>query len=129
MRSLDGKRYTTDAADVETMLRIVQSIQSPKAELVKQWLAKAGAEKLEEMAESGLRSGMTAEQRPILVAPGSTSSTSALNIVGSPCFALWLRLGGDRGRCWPRGRLDGHAAMSYTPSTDRPAGWWGARHP
>ena len=32
MRSLDGKSYKTDAADVETMLRIVQSIPSPRAE-------------------------------------------------------------------------------------------------
>ncbi len=40
MRSLDGKQRLTDAADVETMLRIVQSIPSPKAEPVKQWLAK-----------------------------------------------------------------------------------------
>jgi hypothetical protein len=42
MRSLDGKSYTTDAADTETMLRIVQSIPSPKAEPVKQWLARVG---------------------------------------------------------------------------------------
>jgi hypothetical protein len=37
MRSLlDGKRYATDAADAETMLRIVQSVPSPKAEPIKQ---------------------------------------------------------------------------------------------
>lgn len=35
MRSLDGKRYATDAADAETILRIVQSIPSPKAEPLK----------------------------------------------------------------------------------------------
>lgn len=67
MRSLDGKRYATDAADVETMLRVIQSIPSPKAEPVKQWLARAGAEKLEEMAESDLLSGMTAEQQAIFL--------------------------------------------------------------
>src|SRR5258708_9535800 len=39
MRSLDGRVRETDAADVETMLRIVQSVPSPKAEPVKQWLA------------------------------------------------------------------------------------------
>jgi|SRR5690349_106972 len=44
MRSpLDGKMYKTDAADTETMLRIVQSVPSPKAELIKQWLAYEGA--------------------------------------------------------------------------------------
>jgi hypothetical protein len=36
MRSLDGKSYATDAADTETLLRIVQSIPSPKAEPIKQ---------------------------------------------------------------------------------------------
>lgn len=43
----DGKRYKTDAADLETMLRIVQSIKSPKAEPIKMWLAKVGAQHLE----------------------------------------------------------------------------------
>lgn len=50
MRALDGKQRETDAADVETMLRIVQSIPSPKAEPVRQWLAKMGAQRLEEVA-------------------------------------------------------------------------------
>jgi hypothetical protein len=48
MLSRDGKRYNTDAADTETLLRIIQSIPSPKAEPIKQWLAKVGARKLEE---------------------------------------------------------------------------------
>jgi DNA-damage-inducible protein D len=67
MRSLDGKRYATDAADMETMLRIVQSIPSPKAEPVKQWLAKVGTERLEEIAEGDLLSGLTPEQRAIFL--------------------------------------------------------------
>jgi len=50
MRSLDGKLRETDAADVETMLRIVQSIPSPKAEPIKQWLAQEGARRLDEVA-------------------------------------------------------------------------------
>jgi len=45
---LDGKKYPTDAADTETMLRIVQSIPSPKVEPIKQWLAHVGSQKLEE---------------------------------------------------------------------------------
>src|SRR5579859_7774843 len=48
MPSSDGKNYRTDAADTETMLRIIQSIPSPKAEPVKQWLARVGARRLEE---------------------------------------------------------------------------------
>ncbi len=46
LQASDGKFYTTDAADLETMLRIVQSVPSPKAEPVKQWLAKIGAGEL-----------------------------------------------------------------------------------
>ena len=47
MRSADGKSYQTDAADTETILRIMQSIPSPKAEPLKQWLARVGAQRLE----------------------------------------------------------------------------------
>jgi len=47
MASADGKYYRTDAADKETILRIVQSVPSPKAEPIKQWLARGGAERLD----------------------------------------------------------------------------------
>jgi len=47
--SRDGKNYRTDAADAETILRIIQSIPSPKAEPIKQWLAKIGAQRLQEV--------------------------------------------------------------------------------
>jgi len=40
----------TDVADTETMLRLIQSIPSPKAEPFKLWLAKVGYERLEETA-------------------------------------------------------------------------------
>jgi DNA-damage-inducible protein D len=50
MRAPDGKMRETDAAVVETMLRIVQSIPSPRAEPIKQWLAQEGARRLEEVA-------------------------------------------------------------------------------
>ncbi|MFA6979551.1 MAG: hypothetical protein WC209_09535 [Ignavibacteriaceae bacterium] len=45
----DGKRYSTDVADVETILRLVQSVPSKKAEPIKLWLAKVGYERMEEM--------------------------------------------------------------------------------
>jgi len=47
----DGKKYETDVADVETILRIVQSVPSPKAEPLKQWLAKVGYERIEEIKD------------------------------------------------------------------------------
>lgn len=51
MRSPDGKQRLTDAADTETTLRIIQSIPSPKAEPFKQWLARVGTERLEELED------------------------------------------------------------------------------
>ncbi len=45
----DGKLRETDCADAETMLRIVQSVPSPKAEPIKQWLAKVGYERIQEI--------------------------------------------------------------------------------
>jgi DNA-damage-inducible protein D len=48
MLSPDNKRYKTDAANTEGVLRIVMSVPSPKAEPLKLWLAQAGAEKIEE---------------------------------------------------------------------------------
>lgn len=50
----DGKQRLTDCADGQTCLRIVQSIPSPKAEPIRQWLAQLGYERLEEMANPDL---------------------------------------------------------------------------
>lgn len=50
----DGKRYLTDVATAETLLRLVQSVPSPKAEPIKLWLAKVGYERMQEMADPGL---------------------------------------------------------------------------
>ena len=47
----DGKMRMTDAADPETILRIVQSVPSPKAEPIKLWLAKVGYERMQDMAD------------------------------------------------------------------------------
>ncbi len=48
MQAEDGKMRETDAADVKSLLRIIQSIPSPKAEPFKQWLAQVGYERIEE---------------------------------------------------------------------------------
>jgi hypothetical protein len=50
----DGKSYLTDVADVETLLRLVQSVPSPKAEPIKLWLAKVGYERMQEIADPAL---------------------------------------------------------------------------
>ena len=54
MRSADGKSYNTDVADTEQLLRIIQSIPSPKAEPFKLWLAQVGRERIEETIDPEL---------------------------------------------------------------------------
>ena len=51
MKSPDGKMRLTDTANVQGLLRIIQSIPSPKAEPFKQWLAKVGYERMRDMAD------------------------------------------------------------------------------
>jgi hypothetical protein len=54
LEASDGKKYLTDCANTEGMLRIVQSIPSPKAEPFKQWLAKVGYERIQEIEDPEL---------------------------------------------------------------------------
>ncbi len=54
MKSTDGKQRLTDTATAETLLRLVQSIPSPRAEPIKLWLAKVGYERMQEMADPAL---------------------------------------------------------------------------
>ncbi len=51
MEAADGKMRLTDVADTEQLLRLIQSIPSPKAEPFKQWLAKTGYERIEEIQD------------------------------------------------------------------------------
>jgi hypothetical protein len=51
LQSADGKFYRTDVANVETLLRLIQSVPSPKAEPIKLWLAKVGYERMQEMTD------------------------------------------------------------------------------
>lgn len=54
MSAADGKMRLTDVADTEQLLRIIQSVPSPKAEPFKTWLAKVGAERLDQMQDPEL---------------------------------------------------------------------------
>ena len=54
MQSSDGKRYKTDVADTEQLLRLIQSIPSPKAEPFKQWMAQVAAQRLDQMQDPEL---------------------------------------------------------------------------
>lgn len=61
MKAKDGKMRDTEIADTETLLRIIQSIPSPKAEPFKRWLAKVGYERLEEIENPELATKRTRE--------------------------------------------------------------------
>jgi hypothetical protein len=51
LMAADGKFYFTDVANPETILRLIQSVPSPKAEPIKLWLAKVGYERMQEMVD------------------------------------------------------------------------------
>ncbi len=51
LESSDGKKYLTDVANPKTLLRLIQSIPSPKAEPIKLWLAKVGYERIQDMSD------------------------------------------------------------------------------
>ena len=54
MPAADGRRRLTDVATAQTLLRLVQSVPSPKAEPIKLWLARVGYERMQEMADPAL---------------------------------------------------------------------------
>lgn len=54
LEASDGKKYLTDVADPETLLRLIQSVPSPKAEPIKLWLAKVGYERIQDMTDPAL---------------------------------------------------------------------------
>ncbi len=51
LKAADGKKYLTDVAAAETLLRLIQSVPSQKAEPIKLWLAKVGYERMQEMVD------------------------------------------------------------------------------
>ncbi|ELX68223.1 hypothetical protein HMPREF0662_00557 [Prevotella nigrescens F0103] len=54
MPAIDGKMRLTDVADTEQLLRLIQSVPSSKAEPFKQWLAKVGSERLDQIQDPEL---------------------------------------------------------------------------
>jgi len=51
LEAADGKKYLTDVANPETLLRLIQSVPSPKAEPIKLWLARVGYERIQDMSD------------------------------------------------------------------------------
>ena len=54
LKSSDGKYYNTDVTDIEGMFRIIESIPSKNAEPIKQWLARLGKERIDEVFDPSL---------------------------------------------------------------------------
>lgn len=77
MTAADGKQRLTDVADTEQLLRIIQSVPSPKAEPFKRWLAKVGYERLEEIE--------TPNWPPLICAPNTRQGLPATNGLRSGC--------------------------------------------
>ena len=64
----DGKRYNTDVAETSGLLRIIESIPSPKAEPFKMWLAQVGKERMEETIDPERRNGSISGCAPFKLA-------------------------------------------------------------
>lgn len=98
MKSSDGKNYKTDAATTEQLLRVIQSIPSPRAEPVKRWLAEVGREHIEETIdpeqaidralETYLKRGMTL----IGFIRGCSPSAFGMSLPMSGRSAAWKRV-------------------------------------
>jgi len=131
MRSADGKAYATDAAGMETMLRIVQSIPSPKAEPVKQWLARVGTERLQERADE--LDGLSEDQRRLFVRDQLAEHNKSLAVAAGDAGVISMRdfavfqdfgyqglYGGERARDIHarKGLAKGQAILDHMGSTE-----------
>ena len=99
MPASDGKEYETDAATTETLLRIIQSIPSPKAEPFKRWLAKVGYERIQETQDPEI-----AIKRAILSYQIQGRSDDWIEkrirsvVVRKELTALWKKAGVEEGK-------------------------------
>ena len=130
MRAIDGKMRATDAADAETMLRIIQSVPSPKAEPIKQWLAREGARSLAELEENQRRlflRGEVAEKNRSLA-----DTVTGAGIVTSRDFAIFQDFGykglynGETARdiAARKGLARGQRILDHMNSEELAANWF-----
>lgn len=95
----DGKQRLTDAADTETMLRIIQSVPSPKAEPFKQWLARVGTERLREMDDPALAADRMRKEYQRLGYSDAWISERLKNVViRNELTDEWRERGAEEGR-------------------------------
>ena len=74
LKATDGKYYLTDVADAEQLLRLIQSVPSPKAEPFKLWLAKVGYERIQDMSDPSLSVDRVSEAELIFTALAEMST-------------------------------------------------------
>lgn len=84
----DGKMRETEFADTEAVLRIVQSIPSPKAEPFKQWLAQVGTQRLQEMEDPALAAERMRTEYQCLGYSDAWITERLKNILCSPSMRL-----------------------------------------
>jgi hypothetical protein len=98
MPAADGKQRLTDAADIETLLRIIQAIPSPHAEPVRQWLARVGAERLEEMENPALAADRMRKEYQRMGYTDEWVNARLQNIVArNELVAEWAERGAEQG--------------------------------
>ena len=85
MPGADGKMRLTDVADTTQLLRLIQSIPSPKAEPFKQWLAMVGSQRLDETAdpELAIQRALYTYKKKVTPINGSHSVLNLLNFAKS----------------------------------------------
>ena len=99
MQAADGKQRLTSAADAETLLRIIQSVPSPKAEPFKQWLARTGAERLKEMEDPALAADRMCKEYQRLGYNDAWINERLKNSVArNELTEEWRECGADEGR-------------------------------
>jgi len=100
MTASDGKQRLTDVATAETLLRLVQSVPSPKAEPIKLWLAKVGYERMQEMADPAMSLNRA---RETWQKHGRSEKWIQQRMTGQDCQKSPQGVGGKNGKksSWP----------------------------
>ena len=86
LEAADGKKYLTDVADTETLLRLIQSVPSPKAEPIKLWLAKVGHERMQDMGDPARSLDRAREYGPVDLIGTESNQDSSKTDSSIPSF-------------------------------------------
>jgi DNA-damage-inducible protein D len=99
MPAPDGKQRLTDCADTETLLRVIQSIPSPRVEPLKQWLARVGTERIAELENPALAADRLRREYQRLGYSSEWIKARLENIVArTELTTEWAERGAEEGR-------------------------------